>query len=168
MRKVLAGILLVSACSVVPDHGTLPGAPRIDRTQVVALEGGLEAYDDSLELAVDFWNDAIDRTVLAVGPYDSADIVIRIGAPRGSWLGHTQPGSGLISYTAPGDTYQAYLVFAHELGHAAFWLADDPDHGYSVMAGVGGASNEADGILWPNMRHVAVTANDIARIKERL
>lgn len=170
MRVALLAFL--ACCTQVPDHGTLPGAPRQLSAHVrVYLSTELAEYASSLDQAVALWNDALGADVLVVSHVgERADILIQPGTPHNGWLACTNPQEHIIEYLVPGDTYQAYLVLAHELGHAAFWLQDDPDHGYSIMAGVGGGTADSmgqAGSLWPAMRHVAVTQADVENIKRR-
>ena len=163
MRRLAALAACLSACAVVPDRGTLPNAPaRVHSVQTVTLDPELDAYEDSLEAAVDLWNDAAGAEVLRVvsdGPYD---ILVTTGRGPAGALACASPRAGVILFLQPGDTYQAYLVLAHELGHAAFWLDHDLDHGYSIMAMVGGAP---EGELFPAMRYHGVTAADARRVR---
>jgi hypothetical protein len=169
MRALLA--MALAACSTVPDAGRVPGAPvRPARVVTVVYVADPDRHA-SFEQALDLWNDAAGREVLVeVDVLDpDAGVVITDGEVAGERLGSASL-DGRIRLHRPADPYVSYLVLAHELGHAAFGLAHDPDHGCSIMApDIAGAVIEGwrgpDAIRgrWPAFRPVCVTEGD-ARI----
>lgn len=151
----LAALGLLAGCHAVPDAGTMSARWAIRHRPVTAVYLGDPAYQESFDLAVDLWNRETDERVLVQvypdGP--DADVAVFDGACSTD-IATASPG--LIRYHRPGDTYQAYLAFAHELGHAAFGLAHDVDHGCSIMA-PDVASREPWG---PALKYVCITEMD--------
>lgn len=131
MIRYIAILFLFAVACYRPGPTTLPGA-KVSGIQLVYFDD--PDYADSLESAVDFWNDALDTHALAVTDDPAAaDIMIMSAPVSGERLGSTDPGGRVIYYHRPGDIYQAYLTFAHELGHAAFYLAHDDEQPCSIM-----------------------------------
>lgn len=90
------------------------------------------AYGQSLQGAIDYWNNQLGRDVLRkVNSAPEADIVVRFGAVAGAQSGeakHTRADGVLkaqIVMTRPTDIGTMMWLMAHELGHARFGLAHD-------------------------------------------
>jgi hypothetical protein len=172
-RPLVIVLLALAACHAVPDEGTLPGAPaHVALHRSVYIDDS--DYRGALEEAVAFWNRELDAAALVVttNPED-VDLRIFVGPMGGEEVGDAAPSLGIIRYRQPGDIHQAYIVFCHELGHAAFWLAHDPDHGYSVMAPATApmepwASPFDEDPRAPVEHYLGVTHGDRARVRRLL
>ncbi len=111
--------------------GTLPDAPaRMGVQTVYSGDNGDAARD-----AVEWWNDELGITALAMTASSATAGIVVVTAPVAGYQdASADPRAGVIFLHRPGDAYKTWLILCHELGHAAFWLLDDPDHGYSIMA----------------------------------
>lgn len=125
---LLSCLALLVSCRLLRVQTTLPDAPsRLPAIQTVRATPDLRS---NTEYAITWWNAELGRTALRYtdGP---ADILVVHGEahPNGS-LASADPQTGMVYIHAPLDTYRS---IRHELGHAAFWLAHDPQQPESVM-----------------------------------
>lgn len=102
--------------------------------------GEYEEYRDSFVAAIDFWNQEMGQQVFAiVNTSMGADITVEFATfekpfgsehNAGASTRHTRYGNEMtsaITLKSFGDSRQIYLYIAHELGHAGFGLAHDPN-----------------------------------------
>lgn len=131
------GLASLVACAPFPDRGFVQCAPPLRATPILVTYVADPDHEQDLVDAATWWNDELGLDVLVlVGPdVERPDVVVSDGAYQGEdgAAGSSDPRLGLIRYHEPGDSYQAWTVFRHELGHAAFWLADDPGRADSIM-----------------------------------
>lgn len=154
-------VLIVGACHAVPDRGTVAGAPSQRHAPVTVAYSGDPDYSEAVKGAVEWWNDQLDFPALILVDATAPDVLVMDAPLAGTREGSADPRRGLVFLHRPGDGYKAWLVTCHELGHAAFWLLDDPDHGYSIMAG-----DLVNYDPWsPPVKAYGLTPGDRARIR---
>lgn len=153
-------LIALAACSWVSDAGTLPNAPARRAMPVTVAYAG-EHHDAAIASAVQWWNDELELEALVFvdGPLDVDVLVVDAPSYAEKGDGSADPRAGIVFLHRPGDAYRAWLIVCHELGHAAFWLDHDTDHGTSIMA-----ETITDFEPWaPSWRRYAVTDGDRAR-----
>lgn len=165
----LAALILLAGCAggirQVPDEGFMPGRAARAWPVKVAYQADPDLRG-SFDEAVDFWNNELDATALVVVASGadvtvvSGDCIWRDVVDDAYVLGSSTLDGHRITLRCVADVYSAYLTMAHELGHAAFGLAHDVDHGYSIMA-----PRAPDGGPWADFKHVAVTKADAMRVR---
>lgn len=150
-------LIALAGCAVIPDAGTLPGYGVAHRPVTVAFLGD-DDHRASFDMAITLWGAVAPGALVEVdasGP--DADVIVTDGVCRDERI--ASAGHGKIRLHCPGDPYAMYLAYAHELGHAAFGLAHDVDHGCSIMA-----PHVASRDPWDDrVRHVCVTEDDARR-----